>query len=53
VVGVIAGDGDAADSALRRHFHIGDELRRQKALAPGKGAAASAPKTRKTKEETS
>lgn len=31
---VIAGDEDAADQALRRHFHIGDELRRQKALAP-------------------
>ena len=31
---VIAGDEDAADQALRQHFRIGDELRRQKALAP-------------------
>jgi GntR family transcriptional regulator, transcriptional repressor for pyruvate dehydrogenase complex len=50
---VITGDGDAADLALRRHFHIGDELRRQKALAPAKNATAPAAKTRKSKEETS
>ena len=50
---VIAGDADAADLALRRHFHIGDELRRQKALAPAKTAAAPAAKTRKSKEATS
>lgn len=50
---VMKGDGDAADLALRRHFRIGDELRRQKALAPAKGATAPAAKTRKSKEETS
>jgi DNA-binding FadR family transcriptional regulator len=50
---VIAGDGDAADLALRRHFHIGDELRRKKALAPAKPLAEPRPRTRKSKEETS
>jgi len=39
---VITGDEDAADQALRRHFRIGDELRRQKALAPSRPAAATA-----------
>ena len=39
---VIAGDEDAADQALRKHFRIGDELRRQKAIAPRKAAAAPA-----------
>ena len=48
---VIAGDEDAADQALRRHFRIGDELRRQKALAPSRPAAAAKPK--KTREATS
>lgn len=33
---VIAGDEDAADQALRKHFRIGDDLRRQRALAPSK-----------------
>jgi GntR family transcriptional regulator, transcriptional repressor for pyruvate dehydrogenase complex len=45
---VIAGDEDAADQALRKHFRIGDELRRQKALAP----STPAPRTRKSKEAT-
>jgi DNA-binding FadR family transcriptional regulator len=31
---IISGDEDAADQALRQHFRIGDELRRQRALAP-------------------
>ena len=48
---VIAGDEDAADQALRQHFRIGDELRRQKALAPSRPAAAA--RTRKTREATS
>ena len=47
---VIAGDEDAADHALRQHFRIGDELRRQKALAPSKSAIAA--NSRKTKETT-
>jgi len=38
---VIAGDEDAADQALRKHFRIGDDLRRQRALAPGKCLARS------------
>lgn len=47
---VIAGDEDAADQALRKHFRIGDELRRQKAIAPSSPApAATAKKARKTK----
>lgn len=46
---VIAGDEDAADQALRKHFRIGDELRRQKALAPSR-PAATAPKGRRNKE---
>jgi len=47
---VIAGDENAADQALREHFRIGDEMRRQKAIAPRKTAApAAARKTRKTK----
>jgi DNA-binding FadR family transcriptional regulator len=52
---VIAGDEDAADQALRQHFRIGDELRRQKALAPGKFAARPAASRGKTpsKESTS
>jgi DNA-binding FadR family transcriptional regulator len=50
---VIAGDEDAADQALRRHFRIGDELRRQKALAPSMSAAAPAARTRRKKEATS
>lgn len=50
---VIAGDEDRADQALRKHFRIGDELRRQKALAPSKSAAAAAVRNRKTKEATS
>lgn len=50
---VITGDGDAADLALRRHFHIGDELRRKKALAPAKLAAAPIRKSRRSKEVTS
>lgn len=50
---VIAGDEDRADQALRKHFRIGDELRRQKALAPRKTAATLAPGTRKTREATS
>ena len=50
---VMKGDGDAADLALRRHFHIGDELRRQKALAPARTAGASPTKARRSKEETS
>jgi DNA-binding FadR family transcriptional regulator len=33
---VIAGNEDAADQALRKHFRIGDDLRRQRALAPSK-----------------
>ena len=33
---VIAGDQDAADLALRRHFRIGDELRRKIALSRSK-----------------
>jgi len=49
---VIAGDEDAADQALRKHFRIGDELRRQKALAPGKAAAAPAGKAKTTREAT-
>lgn len=49
---VIAGDEDRADRALRGHFRIGDELRRQKALAPARSAAAP-PRSRKTKETTS
>lgn len=49
---VIAGDEDAADQALRRHFRIGDELRRQKALAPSKPAAAPAAGARKKRETT-
>ena len=45
---VITGDGDAADLALRLHFHIGDELRRKKAMTPQKTApAALAPAARK------
>jgi DNA-binding FadR family transcriptional regulator len=48
---VIAGDEDAADRALRRHFRIGDELRRQQALAPSK-TTASLPRARKTREAT-
>jgi GntR family transcriptional repressor for pyruvate dehydrogenase complex len=48
---VIAGDEDAADHALRQHFRIGDELRRQKALAPSRAAAAGGTAT-KTKEAT-
>lgn len=36
---VISGDEDAADQALRKHFRIGDDLRRQRALAPGKRPA--------------
>ncbi|WP_298213078.1 FadR/GntR family transcriptional regulator [Acidovorax sp.] len=31
---VVTGDEDAADQALRAHFKIGNEFRRQKALAP-------------------
>jgi GntR family transcriptional repressor for pyruvate dehydrogenase complex len=50
---VIAGDEDAADQALRRHFRIGDELRRQKALSPTKTATPVARKKRKTRAETS
>jgi GntR family transcriptional repressor for pyruvate dehydrogenase complex len=50
---VIAGDEDAADHALRKHFRIGDDLRRQKALSPSKAAAVPAAKTRKSREETS
>jgi GntR family transcriptional regulator, transcriptional repressor for pyruvate dehydrogenase complex len=46
---VIAGDEDAADQALRRHFRIGDELRRRKALAPSRGAL----NTSQDKEQTS
>ena len=49
---VIAGDEDRADQALREHFRIGDDLRRQKALAPSKIAAAPASKPRKTREAT-
>lgn len=45
---VIAGDEDAADRALRQHFRIGDELRRQKALAPRSPAAT--PRSRKNQE---
>lgn len=48
---VIDGDEDAADQALRQHFRIGDDLRRQKALAPSRQAAAPA-RARKTKETT-
>ena len=36
---VISGDEDAADQALRKHFRIGDDLRRQRALAPSKPLA--------------
>jgi GntR family transcriptional repressor for pyruvate dehydrogenase complex len=36
---IISGDEDAADQALRTHFRIGDELRRQRALAPTKPRA--------------
>jgi len=50
---VIEGDEDRADQALRQHFRIGDELRRQKALAPSRGAAAPAARARRTKETTS
>ena len=46
---VIAGDEDAADQALRQHFRIGDELRRQKALAPRSPAPAT-PRGRKNQE---
>jgi GntR family transcriptional repressor for pyruvate dehydrogenase complex len=49
---VMAGDEDAADQALRKHFRIGDELRRQKALAPSRPAAAPAAKKRITREAT-
>lgn len=49
---VIRGDEDAADQALRRHFRIGDELRRQKAVAPRKVAATPAAKSRKAREAT-
>lgn len=48
---VIAGDEDAADQALRRHFRIGDDLRRQKALAPSRPAPRPAsPRPRRNKE---
>ncbi|MGZ5178855.1 MAG: FadR/GntR family transcriptional regulator [Ramlibacter sp.] len=47
---VIAGDEDAADLALRQHFRIGDDLRRQKALAPGRPPVAA--NARKTREAT-
>ena len=49
---VIAGDEDAADQALRRHFRIGDELRWRKALAPSRPAAAPATKARTNREPT-
>jgi GntR family transcriptional regulator, transcriptional repressor for pyruvate dehydrogenase complex len=49
---VIAGDEDAADQALRRHFRIGDENRRRTALAPSRKPPAS-PRTRRNKETTS
>lgn len=50
---VIAGDEDAADQALRKHFRIGDDLRRQKALAPSRPAAAPpSASERKSKEAT-
>lgn len=48
---VIAGHEDAADQVLRQHFRIGDELRRQKALAPSNANAAAS--RRKNKEATS
>jgi DNA-binding FadR family transcriptional regulator len=50
---VIAGDEDAADQALRHHFRIGDELRRQKALAPSQRTTAPATRARKTPQSTS
>jgi DNA-binding FadR family transcriptional regulator len=50
---VIAGDEDAADQALRKHFHIGDELRRRKALAPHKTSAARAALPSSSQETTS
>lgn len=50
---LIAGDADAADLALRRHFHIGDELRRQKALAPARTETAAVGQTRRSKEGAS
>jgi GntR family transcriptional regulator, transcriptional repressor for pyruvate dehydrogenase complex len=49
---VIAGDEEAADQALRRHFRIGDENRRRTALAPSRKAPAPT-RTRKNKETTS
>ena len=49
---VIDGDEDRADQALRQHFRIGDELRRQKALAPSRSAAPAA-RARRTRETTS
>jgi GntR family transcriptional repressor for pyruvate dehydrogenase complex len=49
---VIAGDEDAADQALRRHFRIGDELRRQKALAPSRPPGTTPATHRTTREAT-
>lgn len=46
---VIAGDEDAADQALRKHFRIGEELRRQKALSPSP-PATPARRLRKNQE---
>ena len=46
---VIAGDEDLADKALRMHFHIGDDLRRQRALAP---RAPTPPVQKKTEKTT-
>ena len=50
---IIAGDGDAADLALRRHFHIGDELRRNKALATTRPAPVLGERARQGSEENS
>ena len=54
---VIAGNEDRADQALRKHFRIGDEFRRQKAIerSPAPAPAripGAARKTHKTKETT-
>ncbi|KQT14170.1 FadR/GntR family transcriptional regulator [Ramlibacter sp. Leaf400] len=49
---VIGGDEDAADQALRQHFRIGDELRRQMALAPSKATLAAQAAAQTLREAT-